>query len=232
MLQGTNALNYQLYQNSMRNNPWGSLSQPALGSPMAIDLGVPLLVNNATRTVYGRISANQAAAVRGPYLSSFAGAATNFTYRAYTLFAPSCADVTENPTQVPFNVTAVAEPTCIVSAQNINFGNHGVLGSAIDATGAITLTCTANLSYSVSLNGGLSNSPPASRQMVRAGASIIYGLYRDQNRSNVWGSGTGQLATGTGTGSLQTLTVYGRVPAQTTPAAGNYADTVVVTVNY
>ncbi|WP_409528142.1 spore coat protein U domain-containing protein [Rhizobium sp.] len=40
------------------------------------------------------------------------------------------------------------------------------------------------------------------------------------------------MVTGTGTGSPQTLTVYGRVPAQNTPAPGTYSDTVVVTVSY
>ncbi len=232
MLQGSNVLNYQLYQNSGRTTSWGSLAQPALGSPPPIDLALPLLVNNTSRTVYGRIAANQASAARGPYLSSFAGAETSFTYTSYLLLAPSCSTVTQNPTQVPFNVTAVVEPTCLVTAQPINFGNHGVLSTAVDATGAISLTCTANLAYSVALNGGLSNSPPASRQMVLGGASITYGLYRDTGRTNVWGSAAGQIVTGTGTGSPQTLTVYGRVPPQNTPAPGTYSDTVVVTVSY
>jgi len=102
----------------------------------------------------------------------------------------------------------------------------------VDATGSISLTCTANLPYTVSLNGGLSNSPPAARRMTRSGAGVTYGLYRDTNRANVWGSAAGQIASGTGNGSAQTLTVYGRVPAQNTPAPGLYSDTVVVTVNY
>ena len=33
-------------------------------------------------------------------------------------------------------------------------------------------------------------------------------------------------------GSLQSITVYGRVPAQSTPAAGDYTDTVLVTFSY
>lgn len=235
MLQGSNILNYQLYQNVGRTTPWGSTTQPALGSPPAIDLLLPILpplLGTASRTVYGRILASQASAARGIYLSSFAGAQTSFTYAPYTLFAPNCSDVTQNLTQVPFNVTAAVEPACLVSAQPINFGNHGVLNSAVDATGTITLTCTANLAYSVALNGGLSGSPPASRQMVLGSSSIIYGLYRDTARTNVWGSTAGQVVTGTGTGASQNVTVYGRVPAQTTPAPGQYTDTVVVTVSY
>ncbi|MCR6502850.1 spore coat protein U domain-containing protein [Shinella sp. CPCC 101442] len=37
---------------------------------------------------------------------------------------------------------------------------------------------------------------------------------------------------GTGSGSQQDITIYGRVPAQNTPLAGTYTDTVVVTVTY
>jgi len=36
----------------------------------------------------------------------------------------------------------------------------------------------------------------------------------------------------TGNGASQSYTVYGRVPAQTTPAPGTYTDTVTVTVTY
>jgi spore coat protein U-like protein len=235
MLQGSNILNYQLYQNAGRTTPWGSTTQTALGSPPPIDLLLPILpplLGSTSRTVYGRILAGQASAARGIYLSSFAGAQTSFTYTTYTLLAPNCSDVTQNPTLVPFNVTAAVEPACLVSAQSINFGNHGVLNSAVDANGAITLTCTANLAYSIALNGGLSNSPPAARQMVLGSSSVIYGLYRDAARSNVWGSAAGQVVTGTGTGTSQSVTVYGRVPAQNTPTPGQYNDTVVVTVSY
>jgi spore coat protein U-like protein len=37
---------------------------------------------------------------------------------------------------------------------------------------------------------------------------------------------------GTGTGASQTITVYGKVPTQTTPVAGTYADSVIVTLTY
>jgi spore coat protein U-like protein len=44
-------------------------------------------------------------------------------------------------------------------------------------------------------------------------------------------SGTNTEA-GTGTGTTQTITVYGQVPAQTSPAPGSYADVVNVTVTF
>ena len=57
--------------------------------------------------------------------------------------------------------------------------------------------------------------------------------YRDLARTLPWGStiGTNTVA-GTGTGSAQAYTAYGHVPAQATPSAQTYTDTIVVTVTY
>ncbi len=55
---------------------------------------------------------------------------------------------------------------------------------------------------------------------------------RDAGRTAPWFTDAGNVATGSGTGNGQSLTVYGRVPVQTTPVAGTYTDTVVVTITY
>ena len=72
------------------------------------------------------------------------------------------------------------------------------------------------------------------RDRSKAGETVTYGLYKDNARSQVWGDAAtpGSTVAGTGSGAVQNLTVYGRVPAQTTPSAGLYTDTVVVTVTY
>ena len=60
-----------------------------------------------------------------------------------------------------------------------------------------------------------------------------YSLYQDSARTQNWGSSIGvDTVAGTGTGLTQSVSVYGRVAAQTTPAAGTYTDTIVVTVTY
>ncbi|RUY19730.1 spore coat U domain-containing protein, partial [Mesorhizobium sp. M7A.F.Ca.US.001.04.2.1] len=57
--------------------------------------------------------------------------------------------------------------------------------------------------------------------------------YRDTGRTQPWGITVGtDTVAGTGNGNVQNLTVYGRVPPQTTPAAGVYTDTVAITVTY
>lgn len=63
---------------------------------------------------------------------------------------------------------------------------------------------------------------------------MTYGLYKDAARSQPWGDATtpGSTVAGAGNGLVQQLTVYGRVPPQTTPSPGTYTDTVVVTLTY
>jgi spore coat protein U-like protein len=69
--------------------------------------------------------------------------------------------------------------------------------------------------------------------MSYGGTQITYGLYQNAARSQPWGSANGtNTVSGTGTGSGQPITVYGRVPAQTTPAPGTYSDSIVATLTY
>ena len=84
-------------------------------------------------------------------------------------------------------------------------------------------------------NGNRGGAGPASRQMVNPNTTdkVTYGIYLDAARSQAWGDGTmGGVASGTGNGTAQNLTGYGRIPAQTSPSAFDYNDTVVVTVTY
>ena len=63
---------------------------------------------------------------------------------------------------------------------------------------------------------------------------VNYELYRDAGRTQRWGNTPPtDIVASTGTGSAQpAVTVYGRVPPQTTPSAGSYGDTITVNVTY
>jgi spore coat protein U-like protein len=66
-----------------------------------------------------------------------------------------------------------------------------------------------------------------------AGATINYSLYTDNGRTTVWGNTVGtDTVSATGSGASQSYTVFGRVPAQTTPAPATYTHTITVTVTY
>ncbi|KAB1082374.1 spore coat protein U domain-containing protein [Neorhizobium galegae] len=234
MRNGANQpLSFSLFQNGSRTVPWGSVTQTALGSPPPIDiLLLPLTTTNTQVSLYARLNANQQTALGGSYLSTFAGAETRFNYQGYTLLAPACTAVTQNPTQPSFTVQAFVNRTCNVTAQGINFGARGVIASRVDSTGQLAVTCTQNLPYAIALDGGISNGTATARKMRKGTETITYGLYQDAARTQPWGNTTGQTVSGTGTGTAQNLTVYGRVEAQNTPSPGTYNDTVVVTVTY
>ena len=54
--------------------------------------------------------------------------------------------------------------------------------------------------------------------MLNGTNQLAYSLFRDAGRTQNWGQTIGtDTTTGTGTGANQTLTIYGRVPAQTVP---------------
>ncbi len=135
-----------------------------------------------------------------------------------------------------FTVQITIQAACqINSAGNLDFGTNGVIGSNIDATSDVIVQCTASTPFSLGLSAGAgSGATVANRLMTSpAGATISYSLYTTAAHSTVWGNTVGtDRQTGTGTGAPQTFTVYGRVPAQTTPAVGVYTDTVTATLNY
>ncbi|WP_184709175.1 spore coat U domain-containing protein [Rhizobium lusitanum] len=133
-------------------------------------------------------------------------------------------------------VTITIQAQCLVqTAGTLNFGTNGVITSNIDQTSTIGIQCTSGATYNVGLSAGAgAGATTAVRVMTGPGAATInYGLYRDSARSQSWGVTIGtDTETGTGNGSVQNYTVYGRVPPQTTPAAGTYTDTVAITVTY
>ncbi|CAM3828069.1 spore coat U domain-containing protein [Rahnella bruchi] len=119
----------------------------------------------------------------------------------------------------------------------LNFGNYASLTSAINATsaqlaGSIRVNCVNGLTYKIVMDGGSSGVVTARRMVntTNSAQTLQYNLYTTAARTTVWDNVTG--VSGTGNGADQWSTVYGRVPAQTTPAAGVYQDTVNVTVSW
>lgn len=227
------ALNYQLYKDSARSVVLGG---DYWGHGETIDFSgfALLLIGSGTADVpfYGRVFGGQTGVAPGSYLSSFfrnpIDARVN--YRTCDLLL-LCTDRTAT---FSFDVLAEVEPECLVSASDLDFGTAGVLSSAIDASSTLSVTCTAQTDYDIGLDYGFYGTGALARYMRSgAGHDIRYELYRDAGRSQPWGTlPDGQAQPGSGTGSTQVFSVHGRVPAQTTPPAGSYSDTVVVTVTY
>jgi spore coat protein U-like protein len=138
-------------------------------------------------------------------------------------------------TTTTFTVQMTITASCtIISASTLNFGSQGVLTANVDQTSALQVQCTNTTPYNIGLNVGTgAGATVAIRKMTSGGATINYSLYTDSGRTTVWGNTVGtDTVPATGNGASQNYTVYGRVPAQTTPAPATYTDTITVTVTY
>jgi spore coat protein U-like protein len=134
-----------------------------------------------------------------------------------------------------FAVTITLTATCTVSSPNtLAFGTQGILSANVDAQADFFVTCTTSTPYSVGLNAGTGTGATVAVRKMTSGASTVnYTIYSDSGRTTVWGNTVStDTVAGTGTGAAQTLTAFGRVPSQTTPAALSYSDTITVTVTY
>ncbi|PQZ25316.1 Csu type fimbrial protein [Ochrobactrum vermis] len=232
MSSGTNTLNYQLFADSARSLVWGSYNwpYPSRAPALAMSLGI-LGSGTGSTTIYGATPGSQGTASPGSYLSTFSGAHAEFRY-LYSAQS-TCSTGTGTIARPSFNVTATVAANCLIATQDVDFGSVGVLTSNVDTTGRVSVTCTPGTNYTVGLSNGNTGTSPTARRMTLASQGITYGLFQDSGRSQPWGNtaGTNTIA-GTGTGTAKNLTVYGRVPPQTTPGPGVYSDVVVVTVVY
>jgi spore coat protein U-like protein len=121
----------------------------------------------------------------------------------------------------------------------VSFGNYDPLNATpLDQTGTIVFACTGLIplqTVTVDLSTGSSGSY-AVRTMVRGAGTLNYNLFLDPTRTAIWGNGMpGTVHFGPVllvNGVNETLTIYGRIPAQQTSPVGNYTDTVVATINF
>jgi len=155
-----------------------------------------------------------------------------------TLPAMSHAAVYSKTATASFDVSMKITADCTVGASAMDFGEtRGVMKAAVNASSAITVTCTNTTPYNVGLNAGNgAGSSGTTRYMSGTGANtdtVRFNLYQ-QPGANLWGDTQGaNTVSGTGTGSVQTLNVYGEIPVQpTAPTPDSYKSTITATVYF
>lgn len=129
-------------------------------------------------------------------------------------------------------VSATVLSFCSITAAPLAFGNYST--AVTNATTALAVTCTVGTTYNIGLDLGLGTGATVSqRRMTFNTSALSYGLYSDAGHTVVWGNtvGTNTLA-GTGTGLVQSINVYGQIPANQVVAPGLYTDTVTATITY
>jgi spore coat protein U domain-containing protein, fimbrial subunit CupE1/2/3/6 len=122
---------------------------------------------------------------------------------------------------------------CTVSTSGLNFGTYDVFSSLNDdITATITVNCTKNRAYSISLSSG--SGTFGSRTLTGPVGALAYNLFLDSTHLTIWGdgsSGTG-IFRGTGTGANVGTPVYGRIPPRQNVRMGSYSDVITVTVTF
>jgi spore coat protein U-like protein len=235
---GADKLYFQLYQDPGYAVVWGSQFFGDFPTPLMINVTLQGgdSTGTQTATLYGRVLNNQTTAVPGSYGDNYQTGDTAVTVNDQNgNNAPGFCAGAQTGSHFPFNVSAMVANKCTVSASTLDFGTPaGVLTSAVPATTTISVQCANGTAYNVGLDGGQnSGNNINARKMVRGANSVAYQLYRNSGRTQVWGNTVGtDTVAGIGNGNPQGLTVYGQVPAQPTPPAGTYQDTVVVSVTY
>lgn len=137
---------------------------------------------------------------------------------------------------------AFGMPLCGVTSAGIAFGAmDGLPGTTKDTLGTITVICTGTIgepvSYSIALGPAAGGTAP--RTMQAGSRQLRYSLYLDAAHLSPWGDGTAGTSTISDSYKLpassftRQYTVYGRIPSgQNRTLAGNYADTLTITLIY
>ncbi len=170
-------------------------------------------------SVYGRLP-SQPVPAAGAYLDTI-------------IATLQCLDLSCSTTTTSFLVTASVQASCTISATNLVFGDY--TQALLDGQSQMSLTCTNGAQWSVGLDQGtFPGATVTARRMTGPGSfSLLYSLYRDAARALNWGNTVGSdTVSGIGTGSVQTLTVYGRVPAAQPVGPGGYRDTIIGMITF
>jgi len=233
LLNGSNRMAFNLYTDSSYTAAkiWGSTASTIGARPINGTLVGLLGLGGVTQsfTVYGKIPAASLVGVATVgnadtlYGASFAGHGTV----QYGFGSVPCTGGAS--AAFSFQARATAVNNCLISTSNLAFASGSpITDQRISAP--LSVACTANSTYQIALNGGVSNNPGA-RTMKNSvtGETIGYRISSTPDGA-AWGDGTAgtTVYSGTGTGSAQNVMMHGIVPRQRAPTPGEYRDTVTV----
>jgi spore coat protein U-like protein len=231
---------YDLYSDAAHTQiigPYGS-GYPIYSTTAGSFLGFQ---TTATMRVYANAPANQHLPATYGFQSQIANGQIRYSYNNNNTTAPSVAQCVsgtgaDGSGTATFytGVSATFANTCYLNtATDLDFGNVTNLATARDQISTITLHCPTGTAWKIGLDNGSHASGSTRRMTDGSGHYVSYELYRDAGRTQRWGNTPNtDTSNGTGNNAIQTATVYGRVPAQATPAGGSYADTVTVTLTF
>ncbi|MBH1971772.1 spore coat protein U domain-containing protein [Moraxellaceae bacterium AER2_44_116] len=139
----------------------------------------------------------------------------------------NAATVTDN---LAVSATVIANCSIDAATTPLAFGNYdAVVANAStpkDAAASVDVTCTDG-AVGVTLSAGNGTAFSGTRRMSSGANRLPYELFSDAGRTAAFAA-----EPVTADGSLQTIDVYGRIPAANTAPVGAYTDTLVMTVTF
>lgn len=240
---GAQTLNYNLYTDASYTaaKVWGGLILSATPTPIILTMTKGGSAGSLTQTVtiYGQLTADaalSAAQTAGTgsamYTSDFNASSAAMQYSFVLGGLPAC--LLGPVSALPFQVRAEVINDCTINAGALAFPNTSLLSSAVRSTSAITVACSPNAAYQISLNGGsVAGSVTARKMQNQANAGKVSYQLSNTLDGTIWGDGSGGtvMVTGTGDGAAHAVTVYGLVPPQSA-LPGSYKDTVTAIVSF
>jgi len=148
--------------------------------------------------------------------------------------APMQANALTTTGNIKVSATIITATAKILVAGSLAFGNVLQRTSGSSATTTFDITVTKGTPYTIDFGGGL-NSPTAQFFVMKdtGGANTLnYNLYKDGTKTVKYlANRLAPVITGqSGTGLAQTHTLF--ATTSLAGAAGNYADTITITVAY
>lgn len=224
-----------------------NVTRPILFSPFTESITLYLRMEDMSTAINGNTTLQTL--VPGTYTSSFAGNQTvlRAAQRLTTQSFPDedCAPQGfGNDTTFPFSVTAKIQAQCKITTppNDIDFGSQIGTATNLQGSTAVSVQCTRTTPYFIGLRPGNGNTAGAGVMSAISPVgntdTVPYQLRQAAGMSGaIWGdtattSSAGNGVAGTGLGSsASNYTIYATVPSANS-AAGNYQDTVTMTVHY
>ena len=134
-------------------------------------------------------------------------------------------------------VEVLVTNSCTIVAIPLIFTMPAPINGNIDRTTTITVNCPPSTAYTIDIDDGVNAQGGAGfKRRVKhttLNDHMNYEIYQDSPRNRVWGKGNNRnFAGNSGAGGAVVYTIYGRLLAKSTAAAGQYRDLLTVTVNY
>jgi len=233
LVQGADAIAYQLSADANASTPFtqGSTVNYMSGSLLTL-LGDG---SSFTAPLFARLTAAPNVPA-GTYLDTLTVQWDYSVCNGVNVLTLVCLGYDTGRVTVTIQVTLVVGNDCKITAPDLSFGSAALVSQFRPMTSAVQIDCTRNAAYRIGFTAGGAGTGAAWRRMTGGtGAVLQYQIYQADGVT-VWTEANTLPGNAPGTGSLTPVQTYPYVarinPAQVTPPAGSYQDTVSVVVTF